>query len=671
MKLFHSPKTLGFILILLTAAFSANAATFTVDKEGDDGSTGTLRWAVMQANSTPGADVIDFMMPVGAMNNELLIALNSSLPIINDDLTIDGSTVSRVRIVVVGGGVVFNVEGVDNLTINDLNLSPRNDMDDQLLTLALRCFNCGTVVVDNITAKNMRRAISIQVAVTDLTIINSNFEGSGFDVLTYAVAVDLVNNTNLLMENNQWGGAERGLFIGGNTTPLTIHTAKDMGLNRQVVIKNSEGFSNYSANNLQMFESNSYTIDGLRLDHGDSNNPIGNSIAVINHVTGGPVTITNCLMRNRAQSLVIDPDSNLPVADRTVDYTITNNNFRNSGFAGLNIIAAVRISGGAFAPAATINMSNNRWGGTKSVVGLEINGETDIIISNGSDPNADINIESGNNFDKYGNIGGLSTGANLRILGSTNVSVEGIDVSRTSMDGFGILSDGNTNLTIDGVRFDQGEKGLQVNGGDVVVTNSTFTGMEVGAFYGPTSIGSISDSNFDCLAPLGVAIENAVQNLSDLPAENNYWGAADGPSTDGGSGEAYAGLVDADPFSTVVVATAPSYDASCPGLQDDDNETAAPTGQTIEVRTMNGNVNSLELVPNPATERVLVQFAAVETATQVMITDIFGKTLFLKEAAPFQMSLEVDLAVLNLAAGNYIVRIQNELGTQTQIMAKH
>ncbi|AMV37917.1 hypothetical protein [Planctomyces sp. SH-PL62] len=60
-------------------------STFTVDNLAPSG-TGSLRWAIVQSNATPGADVIDFAVagsiPVG----------RKSLPAITDAVTIDGSS---------------------------------------------------------------------------------------------------------------------------------------------------------------------------------------------------------------------------------------------------------------------------------------------------------------------------------------------------------------------------------------------------------------------------------------------------------------------------------------------------------------------------------------------------------------------------------------------------
>lgn len=63
-------------------------ATFTVSNTSDAG-TGSLRWAINQANSTAGTDRIAFNIPGGGSHT---IVLSSSLPVIQDAVTIDGTT---------------------------------------------------------------------------------------------------------------------------------------------------------------------------------------------------------------------------------------------------------------------------------------------------------------------------------------------------------------------------------------------------------------------------------------------------------------------------------------------------------------------------------------------------------------------------------------------------
>jgi parallel beta-helix repeat protein len=63
-------------------------STFTVTKTIDDGSTGTLRWAIGQANSTSGSNTIGFN--IGAVGSQQTIQPTSELPAITGQVTIDG-----------------------------------------------------------------------------------------------------------------------------------------------------------------------------------------------------------------------------------------------------------------------------------------------------------------------------------------------------------------------------------------------------------------------------------------------------------------------------------------------------------------------------------------------------------------------------------------------------
>jgi uncharacterized repeat protein (TIGR01451 family) len=64
-------------------------ATFTVQSAADDGSAGTLRWAVNQVNSDSGPDTIQFNLPGPGVQ---VIALSSPLPQITTAVTIDGTS---------------------------------------------------------------------------------------------------------------------------------------------------------------------------------------------------------------------------------------------------------------------------------------------------------------------------------------------------------------------------------------------------------------------------------------------------------------------------------------------------------------------------------------------------------------------------------------------------
>src|SRR5262245_44700517 len=63
------------------------ANVFRVFKPTDDGSPGTLRWAILQANSSPGLDKI---LIEGRGRGPLVIKPNSLLPTLQGPLVIEG-----------------------------------------------------------------------------------------------------------------------------------------------------------------------------------------------------------------------------------------------------------------------------------------------------------------------------------------------------------------------------------------------------------------------------------------------------------------------------------------------------------------------------------------------------------------------------------------------------
>ena len=79
-----------FVFVFLAAAAAATAGTFTVTSTGDAGA-GTLRQAILDANTAAGADTIAFNITGAGVQT---IALSSSLPMasVTGGLTVDGTT---------------------------------------------------------------------------------------------------------------------------------------------------------------------------------------------------------------------------------------------------------------------------------------------------------------------------------------------------------------------------------------------------------------------------------------------------------------------------------------------------------------------------------------------------------------------------------------------------
>jgi hypothetical protein len=102
---------LTLALLPLLAPAPARAASFTVTNTNDSG-PGSLRQAILDANLITGADTITFDVSG-------TITLASTLPAIDDELTIDGSGQSiiisgdnKVRVITVNGGATLNLTGL-------------------------------------------------------------------------------------------------------------------------------------------------------------------------------------------------------------------------------------------------------------------------------------------------------------------------------------------------------------------------------------------------------------------------------------------------------------------------------------------------------------------------------------------------------------------------------
>ena len=158
----------------------------------------------------------------------------------------------------------------------------------------------------------------------------------------------------------------------------------------------------------------------------------------------------------------------------------------------------------------------------------------------------------------------------IALLGGAGSLISNVDVSWAGggQSGIGVvLSSSSGNTLQDLVATNRG------NG--IFLADSAGANHIVGATLSGNAIGlsiSSSDNRVECSSILGntigVAVNGAAANIvltdnhiagntsagvqnsvaASVNAENNFWGAADGPSSLGGSGDAIVGSVDADPF---------------------------------------------------------------------------------------------------------------------------
>ncbi len=200
-------------------ATQAGADTFNVTSTADDGSPGTLRWAMLQVNSTAGSDTIN----IGPGT----ITLLSGLPGFTETVLVQGA--GQGTTVVEGGpapqssGVNWRIFGVPagaNVTIRDL--TARNGVCEVVgpgTAFSGGIHNGGTLTLENVTVSG-NRVLNVGTQATGNTSQGGGIANSG--VLTI-INCTVANNVAFGGTGNPTGGLARGGGIySGPTSTLTI-----------------------------------------------------------------------------------------------------------------------------------------------------------------------------------------------------------------------------------------------------------------------------------------------------------------------------------------------------------------------------------------------------------------------------------------------------------------
>jgi len=323
-----------------------SAATFTVTSLSDDGSAGTLRWAITQANSAAGDDTIDFD---SALNGT--ITLTSSLPAITDNLTIVGLGQDNLMIDGVGSYRPFTVitNGVQ-FTISDMTLRRGGGGGHAQLILNSRA----TVSATRVTFKE-----------TSVTAV-ANWEAGS--IATY---------TNCTFRNNN-----NGIVGDHGSTPSSVSNTESDYQNRTYVI-NSLFEDNVAAINQERFthvtnstfRNNAWgaRINGLNRTQIYNSTFSGNSIA-ISHFNWTPVEWTSVGRNNRLHDGNTFENNGVTFAlsdswnsgQRSQQWTtISNNSWDGAG----TWISAEHWSGSANVTdtVTTVNSSGREWIETNNI----------------------------------------------------------------------------------------------------------------------------------------------------------------------------------------------------------------------------------------------------------------------------------------------------------------
>ena len=251
--------------IVLVAAIAGSAAlsadTFTVTNTNDSG-TGSLRQAILDANTHAGADTIAFNIPGAGVHT---ITVSSLLPIITDPVTIDGYTQP-------GSSPNTNGPGLPDNAVPTIEVTPGNG---PLLQTGL------LVTGGNSTIRGLilnRFSMQIVFSTGGDNKVEGNFIGANADGNTAYASFDGV----------VLGAASSGNTVGGLTPAARNIIVSDNGIeietSSNVVEGNFIGIDAAGSAALDLFQS-----EGIRLNGGTDNTIGGTTAAARNVISGNDI----------------------------------------------------------------------------------------------------------------------------------------------------------------------------------------------------------------------------------------------------------------------------------------------------------------------------------------------------------------------------------------------
>jgi CSLREA domain-containing protein len=586
---------------LMLTAFVVDSNLDTVD--ANDGQT-TLREAITAANANVGHDTISFN--IGGGVGPQTISLANALPTVTDQITIDGSTQPGIVIDATGvGGTVLLLFGgnADGSNLQDFSISNAQGTALQLTGVA----NSAIDDLDLSYAGSGAVGIGLRMGASDNNMVRN------VTATNRSIGIELQSvDDNLFEQNNVSQASSYGIYILGNSDANVFqqndasssHTgirSRSTGLNNQFVDNDLSGTVSWGlrikSDTQFVATGNDFTDSGagVRLQSMDGIT-LSTSTTFdidVSKVTGtglGLVSVTNSTIDgldlsyvgNTAQgtglSLFLSDNNtvqNVTSANRSIgiglgisdDNRLEQNNVSQAGLKGIgisqessrNVVRENNASGSFVGINVFVSGSGNQ------IVDNDLSGTVDWGLSVLGDSEF---VATGNDFTGSGNgiylaaMDGITltpttfdidvstvTGTGLSLVGVTNSTIDGLDFSYSgnSTSGTGLKLVNSDANTVKNVTTTNRDIGIELRGAvDTEIHCAEITDNGTGLLVAGNASGvTISDSQIE---GNDVGIENEGTNI--VLAENNYWGAANGPSNLGGSGDGYTGNVDADPFLT-------------------------------------------------------------------------------------------------------------------------
>ncbi|WP_338761757.1 HYR domain-containing protein [Bernardetia sp. ABR2-2B] len=358
-------KNISWVVFFVFILFSfsiANAATIRVTSLADAGA-GTLRQAILDANATTDADEIVFDVDGD-------ITLLTSLPTITQSLIIDGSTAPNYQLGLPTVRLIVRPYRTAVKTTNNSSFQMKgiyffsNALNGDVTPL-IELNNGVEVIITKNTFENIANVFGLE-NITDVEITENKFKNT----------TDLIRANNLLSQNIIGGiNFTNNEFVNYPAIifgHISIKNSKDIYINSQ--IENNT--------NIQLPE----IMERIRISFEATEN-----ISVENIETKG-----HLLFSRGCKNISIDnvkvSEGNGVTAYNATDLSITNSDLRNcnkaltlSSLESINIPNGIHVSNTLFGGVSPYATENDGWL-------LDLNYINGLIISDGSEPNTNIQI---------------------------------------------------------------------------------------------------------------------------------------------------------------------------------------------------------------------------------------------------------------------------------------
>jgi hypothetical protein len=229
-------STISFVNADLVAPVGIVVTSLT-----DDGSNGTLRWAINQANATVGGIYDTIIIPEGT------ITLTSDLPSITDNLTINGSGLTTT--IIDGNNLYRSIynNGSRAITLQDLTFKQGKNATGGIIWTDRGTFNVNRVkfTTSQGYAWHQRNGTVSRFDACEFTYLNGGLNSDygstpstkSLDESAYTNRIYV--NDSLFSNNGTAVGTERFVKVNGSTFTNNGDALRLNGLNRQQVLNST------------------------------------------------------------------------------------------------------------------------------------------------------------------------------------------------------------------------------------------------------------------------------------------------------------------------------------------------------------------------------------------------------------------------------------------------